>query len=116
VQEITLALAATIPVGHRVSIRRVERTVWDDDGVVIGHAPAEDALVRDEETGIVYTTARLVPWVDPRGLVLRPPGGGYRSTDEVLRGRVQACVVGTAGSPPTTRLVLSAVVEGGPFR
>lgn len=116
VQEFTLAFAAPIAVGHHVSVRRLEQAVWDDDGVVIGHALAEDALVRDDETGIVYTTSRLVPWVDPGALVLRPPGGGFRSTDAVLRGRVRACVVGTAGALPMTRLVLSAVLEGGPFR
>lgn len=115
-QEHRVALAAPIPVGHHVSIRGLERAVWDDDGLVVGHEPCDEVLVRDDETGIVYAPPRLVAWVDPQPLALRPPGGGFRSTEALVRGRVLVCVVGTAVGPPVTRLVLQPIATTAPFR
>lgn len=115
-QEHRVALAAPVPVGHHVSLRTLERAVWDDSGSVVGHEPCDDVLVRDDETGIVYAPSRLVAWVDPQPLVLRPPGGGFRSTETLVRGKVLLCVVGTSTGPPITRLWIEPSAPVGPFR
>lgn len=99
------------PVGQHVTLRFLERVVFDADGEIEGHVPMAQPLVRHDETGIVFCLPQLVPWVDPRELKLVPPGGGHRSTDRLVHGRVVACVVGNRPGDDTGAMDTRLVVE-----
>ena len=89
----------------------MERAVFAADGSgIVGYSKVEQPLVRDDESGIVYCTPFLVPWVDGREVTLVPPGGGFRHRDAATA-RVLACVVGSRGADEADSIRTRLVVE-----
>jgi hypothetical protein len=115
-KDFQLAFSAPVPVGHAVELREVQQALFDHDGSLIGYQPVEQPLVRHVESGIVYCIPALALWVQPKEVVLVPPGGGFRSHGPLVRARVVACVVGGGRGQDTTRLVLEPAPPETPFR